>query len=97
MEIGVDFGLFELIGAAFLAWISRFVFRRRLLTIAFLICSAAAPLALLYFVEGEKLRWLAAACLTATAVHISTMVLLMRRYNLGELLSQSRQSLSKPQ
>lgn len=88
MEIGLDFGLFELMAAAGLAWTARFVFKRRWLTIAFLVWSAAAPIALLFLVEGERLRWLAVACLAPAAVHVATVILLMRRYDLGQLLGK---------
>ena len=52
MEIGLDFGLFELIAAAGLAWTARFVFKRRWLTIAFLVWSVAAPIPLLFLSAG---------------------------------------------
>jgi hypothetical protein len=88
MEIGLDFGFFELIAATALAWTARFVFKRRWLTIAFLVWSIAAPIALLFLVEGERLRWLVVACVAPAAIHVATMILLMRRYDLGELLGK---------
>jgi 4-hydroxybenzoate polyprenyltransferase len=86
MEIGVDFGLFELLAAAGLSSLARFIFRRRWLSVAFLVWSAAAPLALFLLVEGEGLRWLVAACLAAAAIHITAIVHLMRRHDLADLL-----------
>jgi 4-hydroxybenzoate polyprenyltransferase len=86
MEIGVDFGLFELLAAAGLSSLARFIFRRRWLSVAFLVWSAAAPLALFLFVEGEGLRWLVVGCVSAAAIHITAIVLLMRRHDLADLL-----------
>jgi len=86
MEIGVDFGLFELLAIAGLAWLARFIFRRRWLSVAFLMCSAAAPIALWFLVDGEWPRWLAVACLGAAAIHITVIAQLMRRFDVGQLL-----------
>jgi hypothetical protein len=88
MEIGFDFGLFEILAATALAWTARYVFKRRWLTIAFLVWSLLAPITLLFLVEGEGLRWLAVACLAPAAINVATMVLLMRRYDISELLSK---------
>ena len=90
VEIGIDFGLFELIVAAVLSSTARFVFGRRWLTITFLVWSVAAPVALLFLVEGERLRWLVVACLVPAAVNVTTMIVLMRRHDIGRLLNESK-------
>ena len=88
MEIGIDFGLFELIVAALLSSTARLIFGRRWLTIAFLAWSVVGPLVLLFLVEGERLRWLVVACLVPAAVNVWTMIILMRRHDIGRLLNE---------
>lgn len=88
MEIFVDFGMFELLVALGLAAASRAVFRRRWTGALFLVWTVVAPAALLFVAPDELVRWIAVACLVPALVNVATIVMLMRRHDLGRLLSE---------
>ena len=87
MEIFVDFGMFELLVALGLAAMSRAVFRRVWLGVLFLVWTAAAPAVLLFVARDELVRWIAVACLVPALVNVATLAMLMKRHDLGRLLS----------
>jgi len=88
MEIFVDFGMFELAVALGIAAASRAVFRRRWLAALFLAWTALAPATLLFVARDELVRWIAVACLVPALVNVATLAMLMRRHDLGRLLSE---------
>jgi hypothetical protein len=88
MEIFVDFGLFELFVALGLAAASRVVFRRRWLAVLFLIWAALAPIALIFVARDEVVRWIAVTGLVPALVNVATLAILLKRHDLGRLLSE---------
>jgi|SRR5919204_1041363 hypothetical protein len=89
MEIFVDAGMFELLVALGLVAVSRAVFRRRWLGVVFLVWAVLAPLILLFVARQELVRWLAVLCLVPALVNVATLAALMRRHDLGHLLSET--------
>ena len=79
MEPIVDFGVFELLAASGLAWIGRNIFARRVVAFAFLVCSLAIPVAIMFVVEDGIARWLAAVGLAASLINASVLLPLLRK------------------
>lgn len=87
VEIFVDFGLFELVVALGLSAASRAIFSHRRAGVAFLVVACAAPIALVVIESHERARWVAAVALATALVNVATIATLMRRYDLGALLT----------
>lgn len=64
-----DFGLFELLGAAVLGTVARGIYSRRLVGMAFLILSIAAPVGVIILGRGELTKWLGALALATALVN----------------------------
>ena len=86
MEVFVDFGLFELLAAAGLAFISRKIYTSRWLGLGCLSLSLAAPLALVFITPEGWGRWLAVVCLVTALVNASLIFSLIRRGRLAAVL-----------
>jgi Kef-type K+ transport system membrane component KefB len=87
VEIFVDFGLFELLAAAGLAFIARRVYTRRWLAFGFLLLSLITPVVLVILNEG-LIRWIAVACLATALVNVSLILSLIQRWNMTTLLDK---------
>lgn len=84
MEIFLDFGMFELLGALGLAALGRAIYRRPWLAFGFLAASVVAPLILIFIGAGELPRWLAAIALSTALVNASVIVSAQRAGRLLE-------------
>jgi len=73
MEVFVDFGLFELLAALGLAAVAKAIYSYKLIGILFLIASIGTSIALIFIVQGEAGRWLAAFGLAAALVNASVV------------------------
>ena len=92
MEIFVDFGLFELVAAMGLAAFSRAVYSTRLLGIAFLVVSVAAPITLLAISPGSTQRLVAIVCLVTTLTNVAVVAAVLQNGHIPKLRFRSRRS-----
>ena len=88
MEVFIDFGLFELLAAAGVAFVSRKIYTRSVPAAACLLLSLIAPAALLFISKEGLARWVAAVCLFTTLVNVSLIFSLMRRWDMSTLLEK---------
>jgi hypothetical protein len=73
MEVFVDFGLFELVGAAALLFVSRWIFRNRVTAFSFLAVAVGGPGALVVMSTDGLGRWLAVLSLTSAVICVSVL------------------------
>lgn len=85
MEVFVDFGLFELIAAAGLAFVSRKIYARRWLGLLFLGFSVAAPALLVFIGHEGAVRWVAVVCLATSLVNAALIFSLIQRRAMATL------------
>jgi hypothetical protein len=86
MEIFLDFGLFELLAAAGLAFVAKNVYSRRWLGLPFLVVSLIAPATLVFMIHEGAARWIAVVCLATALVNASLIFMLIRRWGMTTLL-----------
>jgi hypothetical protein len=86
MEVFVDFGLFELLAAAGLAFVTRKIYLRRWPGLTCLLLSLTAPAAMVFMAHEGIARWIAVACLATALVNGSLIFMLMRRWGIATLL-----------
>jgi hypothetical protein len=84
-EIFIDFGLVEIFVALGIAALAKAVYSRKTLGIIFIIAGIAAPALLVFIVESEEARWLAAAGLATALVNASVVLGSMQRGNIPSL------------
>jgi len=94
MEVFVDFGLFELIAAAGLAFISRKIYARRWLGLMFLGLSLAAPAVLVFVGHEGPARWVAVVCLATSLVNAALIFSIIQRRAMATLFLD--QQVSQP-
>ncbi len=73
-----DFGLFELLGATLLGAAARRIYSRRLLGLAFLLLSVAAPVGVIVVGRGELTKWLGALALGTALVNAAFIFRVLR-------------------
>src|SRR4051794_13475381 len=73
MEVFLDCGLFELLAVVGLGVLARAIYSRRIVGIAFLALSAAAPLVMLAMVSGTRLRWAGAVSAVMALVNVGVV------------------------
>jgi len=96
MEIFIDFGLFELIAAIGLAALSRFVYSKKLLGIAFLAISLAAPGAMLMISHSSMQRTVALLCVATALTNAAVVAAVMQNGPVPKLRFPSRRSTNQP-
>ena len=74
MEVFLDFGLFEVIGAMGVSFVARKVYSLPVLRTVFLFASLAFPGLLIFLADRETLRWLAAGCVATSLVNVSVVL-----------------------
>ena len=79
MEIFVDFGLFELLAALGLTSLATYLYSRKWVGIIVLLMNMVLSLGLLIFVQGEALKWLAAANFALTLVNATVVFEAMKK------------------
>jgi hypothetical protein len=86
MEVFVDFGLFELLAAAGLFFVSRKIYASRRLGLLFLVLSLAAPAVLVFVGHEGPVRWVAVVCLATSLVNAALIFSLIQRRVMATLL-----------
>lgn len=74
MEVFLDFGVFEVIAALGISAVARKVYSLPTLRTIFLFASLAFPGLLIFLVDNESLRWLAAGSLVTSLVNLSVVL-----------------------
>jgi hypothetical protein len=90
MEIFIDCGLFELLAVVGLGTLARAIYSRRVLGIAFLVLSAAAPLVMLEMVSGSMLRWAGVVSAAMALVNVGVVAAAMQEGRIPRLRLQRR-------
>jgi hypothetical protein len=96
MEIFIDCGLFEVVAVVGLGAIARAIYSRRVVGIAFLVLSAAAPLVMLEMVSGPKLRWAGAVSAGMALVNVGVVAAAMQEGRIPRLRLQRRRPRVEP-
>jgi len=96
MEIFIDCGLFELLAVVRLGTLARAIYSRRVLGIAFLVLSAAAPLVMLEMVSGPRLRWAGAVSAATALVNVGVVAAAMQERRIPRLRLPRRRERGAP-
>ena len=96
MEVFIDFGLFELLAVVGLGALARAIYSRRVVGIAFLVLSAAAPLVMLEMVSGPTLRWAGAVSAALALVNVGVVAAAMQEGRIPRLRVQRRRERMDP-
>jgi hypothetical protein len=96
MEIFFDCGLFELLAVVGLGALARAIYSRRVVGIAFLVLSAAAPLVMLEMVSGPRLRWAGAVSAAVALVNVGVVAAVMQEGRIPRLRLQRRREAVEP-
>jgi len=96
MEIFIDCGLFELLAVVGLGALARTIYSRRVLGIAFLVLSAAAPLVLLGMVSGPRLRWVGVVSAAMALVNVGVVAAAMQEGRIPRLRLPRRRKRGEP-
>jgi hypothetical protein len=96
MEIFIDCGLFELLAVVGLGTLARAIYSRRVLNVAFLVLTAAAPLVMLEMVSGPRLRWAGAVSAAMALVNVGVVAAAMQEGRIPRLRFQRRRERGGP-